>query len=170
MSLGPEPGPGGVNGNSPRGCTGATVLPCFLLTPTPMHPVLSCSELGTVQGLGAAQYRMPQGGQRSELAAEAPSTAGRWRAFTAASSRCSLIACHTHCCPQPHCTHALACHALSPAACLTCSKKAIHPSGVLTLPFPRKHRGNAFPETPRRMGLASIRTFEGFQVQGTVQF
>lgn len=40
----------------------ATVRPCSLLSPTPMHPVLSCPERGTRKGLGAAQYRIPQGG------------------------------------------------------------------------------------------------------------
>lgn len=41
---------------------GATVLPGFLPTPTPTHPVLSCPEPGAVKNLGAAQYRIPQGG------------------------------------------------------------------------------------------------------------
>lgn len=47
----------------------ATAPPCCPFTPTPMHPVLSCPELGTSRDLRAAQYRIPQGGWPSKLGA-----------------------------------------------------------------------------------------------------
>lgn len=77
MPFSPEPGPGGLRQWPPgQRCAGTTVLPRFLPTPTPTHPVLSCPELGAVKSLGAAQYRIPQGGRGQSWPLEPPAPRG----------------------------------------------------------------------------------------------
>lgn len=109
---------------------------CFRPTPTPTRPVLSWPELGTAKGLGAAQYRTPQGGRRSELAPKPPallSPLESLRRVFSASLPPSL-----HITPPPpsrQCSHSL----------------------LLTLPLPRKQGHNMLQEIPRRMGALGSR-------------
>lgn len=74
-------------------------LACFLLSPTPTHPVLSCPELSTMKDLGAAQYRTPQGGQDQSWLPRLSGTAA------CRSSLHSLAHPSLALCPDAHLSH-----------------------------------------------------------------
>lgn len=82
-------------------CMGQSVkLACFLLSPTPTHPVLSCPELSTMKDLGAAQYRTLQGGQDQSWLPRLSGTAACWRSSLHSLAHPSLALC-----PDAHLSH-----------------------------------------------------------------
>lgn len=129
--------------------------------PADSHPDASCTELpraGHSEEPRGSSVQDPSGRTRSELAAEAPSTAQ----LAAQPSPLHLhgpLSLHVtaHPAPWPQCPMLTQAMHQGLIALLTCRENTIHPWGLLTSPFPRKQGSDSFQETSRRTEALGLR-------------